>query len=112
MSEKVWAQCLAGMKAQLPGGELKTWIMPLQLLKEGSDFCLLAPNKYIKDVVEQKYLLQIKRSLAQQGFIEGELRIEIGGSDLEKKTSTVNVSSNPNTFATREKFFPLLELNK
>ena len=112
MSEKVWAQCLAGMKAQLPGGELKTWILPLQLLKEGSDFCLLAPNKYIKDVVEQKYLLQIKRSLAQQGFIEGELRIEIGGSDLEKKTSTVNVSSNPNTFATREKFFPLLELNK
>lgn len=112
MSEKVWAQCLAGMKAQLPGGELKTWILPLQLLKEGSDFCLLAPNKYIKDVVEQKYLLQIKRSLAQQGFIEGELRIEIGGSDLEKKTSTINVSSNPNTFATREKFFPLLELNK
>ena len=112
MSEEVWTRCLAGMKAQLPGGELKTWILPLQLLKEGSDFCLLAPNKYIKDVVEQKYLLQIKRSLAQQGFIEGELRIEIGGSDLEKKTSTINVSSNPNTFATREKFFPLLELNK
>ena len=60
MSEKVWAQCLAGMKAQLPGGELKTWILPLQLLKEGSDFCLLAPNKVYKDVVEQKYLLQIK----------------------------------------------------
>ena len=37
MSEKVWAQCLADMKAELPGSEFNTWILPLQLVKENSD---------------------------------------------------------------------------
>lgn len=112
MSEKVWARCLADIKEELPGGEFNTWVLPLQLIEKNKDFCLLAPNKYIKDMVERKYLLRIKKTLTQHRLIKGELRIEIGGDDLEKETPSFHTSSNPNTFATREKFFPLLELNK
>ena len=112
MSEKVWAQCLTDMKVELSGSEFKTWILPLQLVKENSDICLLAPNKFIRDTVDRKYLSQIKKLLTQYGLIDNELRIAIGGSDLEKKAPPLKSSSNSNTFATREKFFPLLELNK
>ena len=72
----------------------------------------MAPNKFIKDTVERKYLLRIKKRLIQLGLIQGELKIEIGGNELEKESSPMQSSSNLNTFATREKFFPLLELNK
>lgn len=112
MSEKVWAQCLADMKVELPGSEFKTWILPLQLVKENTNICLLAPNKFIRDTVDRDYLSRIKELLSQYGSIDSDLKIEIGGSDLEKKTPPLRPSSNSNTFATREKFFPLLELNK
>jgi len=100
------------MKVELPGSEFKTWILPLQLVKENSNICLLAPNKFIRDTVDRDYLSRIKELLNQYGSIDSELKIEIGGSDLEKKTPPLRSSSNSNTFATREKFFPLLELNK
>ena len=106
MSEKVWAQCLADMKVELPGSEFKTWILPLQLVKENSDICLLAPNKFIRDTVDRDYLSQIKKLLNQYGLINKELRILIGGSDLEKKTLPLKPPEKSNTFATREKFFP------
>ena len=112
MSEKIWTRCLAGMKEELPGSEFNTWILPLQLVEKNADLCLLAPNKFIKDTVEREYLLRIKTLLIQQGLIQGELKIEIGGNELEKKSSPMQSSSNSNTFATRERFFPLLELNK
>ena len=112
MSEKVWAQCLADMKVELSGNEFKTWILPLQLVKENSDIWLLAPNKFIRDTVDRDYLSRIKELLSQHGAIDSELKIEIGGSDLEKKKPPLRPSSSSNTFATREKFFPLLELNK
>ena len=112
MSEKIWTRCLAGMKEELPGSEFNTWILPLQLVEKNADLCLLAPNKFIKDTVEREYLLRIKTLLIQQGLIQGELKIEIGGNELEKKSLPMQSSSNSNTFATRERFFPLLELNK
>ena len=112
MSEKIWTRCLAGMKEELPGSEFNTWILPLQLVEKNADLCLLAPNKFIKDTVEREYLLRIKTLLIQQGLIQGELKIEIGGNELEKESSPTQSSSNSNTFATRERFFPLLELNK
>ncbi|MBT08757.1 MAG: chromosomal replication initiator protein DnaA [Gammaproteobacteria bacterium] len=112
MSEKIWTRCLAGMKEELPGSEFNTWILPLQLVEKNADLCLLAPNKFIKDTVEREYLLRIKKRLIQLGLIQGELKIEIGGNELEKESSPMQSSSNSNTFATREKFFPLLELNK
>ena len=112
MSEKIWTRCLAGMKEELPGSEFNTWILPLQLVEKNADLCLLAPNKFIKDTVEREYLLRIKTLLIQQGLIQGELKIEIGGNELEKESSPMQSSSNSNTFATRERFFPLLELNK
>ena len=112
MSEKIWTRCLAGMKEELPGSEFNTWILPLQLVEKNADLCLLAPNKFIKDTVEREYLLRIKTLLIQQGLIQGELKIEIGGNELERESSPMQSSSNSNTFATRERFFPLLELNK
>ena len=112
MSEKIWTRCLAGMKEELPGSEFNTWILPLQLVEKNADLCLLAPNKFIKDTVEREYLLRIKQLLLQQGLTQGELKIEIGGNELEKESSPMQSSSNSNTFATRERFFPLLELNK
>lgn len=112
MSEKIWTRCLAGMKEELPGSEFNTWILPLQLVEKNADLWLLAPNKFIKDTVEREYLLRIKTLLIHQGLIQGELKIEIGGNELEKESSPMQSSSNSNTFATRERFFPLLELNK
>ncbi|MEC8645046.1 MAG: chromosomal replication initiator protein DnaA [Pseudomonadota bacterium] len=112
MSEKIWTRCLAGMKEELPGSEFNTWILPLQLVEKNADVWLLAPNKFIKDTVEREYLLRIKTLLIHQGLIQGELKIEIGGNELEKESSPMQSSSNSNTFATRERFFPLLELNK
>ena len=112
MSENLWARCLADMQLELPGSEFRTWILPLQLVEDDSDIGLLAPNKFIRETVEKKYLIRIKELLIQYGLGISKLEIEIGGSDLEKKTPPSKASSKSNTFAKREKFFPLLELNK
>ena len=51
----LWEQCLKRLKSAVPEAQFNTWIRPLQVVGDQSDFVLGAPNRFIRDFVEEKF---------------------------------------------------------
>lgn len=63
MAQVLWEQCLDYLQDELPAQQFNTWIRPLQLdtqdVQTSTDIKLLAPNRFVKDWVSDKFLDRI-----------------------------------------------------
>ena len=60
----LWTQCLEELKREVPEVQFNTWVRPLTVIEDGTEFVLCAPNRFIRDFVEEKYSSTIARCLA------------------------------------------------
>ena len=67
MLESVWKQCLDYLESVLPLKQFDTWLRPLQAEVTANGLCLLAPNEYVRDWVDQHYREQIRDTLERVG---------------------------------------------
>jgi len=108
-----WKQCLEALAKDLSLEDYNTWIRPLQAESgaKGS-LVLYAPNKFIRDQVAQSFLQKIR--LHYERLSEGSVEIRVG--DVPRPLVAPRVAqpagSKLNSFAERERFYPLLDLNK
>lgn len=105
MEATIWQKCLDRLEDELTSQQFNTWIRPLQAVDETDGIRLLAPNRYIRDQVQDNFLNRIRELIAQRGF--GKVDLDIGSTGRLNRREPA-----PNTFATRERFYPLLDLNK
>ncbi len=54
-----WNQCYNRLESELPAQQFNTWIRPLKLRDESSGMHLLAPNRFICDWVQDKFMARI-----------------------------------------------------
>ena len=106
MGAKIWEKCLFTLEDELSPQQFNTWIRPLQAIGDDDNVKLLAPNRYIKDQVNSQFWNRIQELLTENGSGLAELGIGSSGKVDDAKTEASN------TFATRERFYPLLDLNK
>lgn len=60
LPESIWSQCLSSLSQELPTQQFNTWIKPLQPQQnEQGGLSLIAPNRFIHDWVNDKYLSRI-----------------------------------------------------
>ena len=59
----IWEQCLESLQDELSMQQFNTWIRPLEPQTDTAlpDFCLLAPNRFISDWVNDKYSKRIQQ---------------------------------------------------
>lgn len=111
MGATIWQKCLDQLEDELTSQQFNTWIKPLQAVAEDNHLRLLAPNKYIRDQVSDNFLERIQELVAQRG--SGEVDLEIGSMPRAALPGRLESSKDkPNSFSARERFYPLLELNK
>ena len=67
MLESIWKQSLEYLEAALPLKQFDTWLRPLQVEITPDGLCLLAPNEYVRDWVDQHYREQIRDTLERMG---------------------------------------------
>jgi chromosomal replication initiator protein len=103
---KIWQKCLDRLEDELSSQQFNTWIRPLQATGDGGNVRLLAPNRYIKDQVDTQFLNRIRELLTENGSESVALEIGSSGRLAEVKSQASN------TFAARERFYPLLDLNR
>ena len=60
----LWTQCLEELRREVPEVQFNTWVRPLTVMEDGADFVLCAPNRFIRDFVEEKYSATISQCLA------------------------------------------------
>ena len=111
---KDWTTCLESLALNLSQEQYNTWIRPLQA-DQSSDgaLTLYAPNKFIKDQVAKEFLTKIRHHF--EGLTGNTVQIRVGAAPSVRQVMPGNDRSESvavNSFKERERFYPLLELNK
>tara|TARA_E500000331_G_scaffold297785_1_gene297249 strand:- start:932 stop:2245 length:1314 start_codon:yes stop_codon:yes gene_type:complete len=99
----IWQKCLQSLEDELSTQQFNTCIKPLQVVTGNTEVKLLAPNKYIRDQINDQFLQRIIELVRTGG--NQEVRLEIGSTQKVKRKGE-------NAFAESESFYPLLDLNK
>jgi len=55
----LWSKCLERLENELPPQQFNTWIRPLHVVGEEEQIQLLAPNRFVRDWVKDKYVERI-----------------------------------------------------
>ncbi len=59
MSVELWKQCLSCLESELPSQQFNTWLRPLEVEGDEKELTIVAPNRFIRDWVSDKYLSRI-----------------------------------------------------
>lgn len=66
VSLALWQQCLDYLQDELNSQQFNTWIRPLQAEEgESNELCLLAPNRFVRDWVSDKYAKRISELMRE-----------------------------------------------
>jgi chromosomal replication initiator protein len=66
LPEVVWQKCMDCLQEELPSQQFNTWIKPLRAETEGSRLNLIAPNRFVKEWVGDKFLERISELIKEQ----------------------------------------------
>ncbi len=102
----IWNECLDRLSETLTEKEIRLWIAPLKVKKDGDALKLFAPNKFMKEEVEKNFLDKIADVLNQ---LTGNALISLDVSSPVKTTEKVRTVpsgfvSNLNSDMTFESF--------
>lgn len=65
MAQQLWLQCVDSLRDELPTQQFNTWIRPLQVEGDLQHLSILAPNRFVKDWVKDKFLERISQIIAE-----------------------------------------------
>ena len=63
MGLSVWQSCLEQLEGELSPQQFNTWIRPLQAIEDQDSIRLLAPNRFVRDWINEQYLQRIEQLL-------------------------------------------------
>lgn len=89
MPVSLWKKCLERLQREVPLQQFNTWIRPLQVefLAGQNTISLLAPNQFVLDWVNERYLNQLHELLQSLSKDPPNLVIKIGSLNAVKKQS-------------------------
>ncbi len=80
MPEVVWQRCVDCLQEELPSQQFNTWIRPLRAETAGANLHLLAPNRFVKEWVHDKFLERISELVNEMEPLVGyDVVVDIGG---------------------------------
>jgi len=89
VSVELWQQCVELLRDELPAQQFNTWIRPLQVEAEGDELRVYAPNRFVLDWVNEKYLSRLLELLGERaGGLVPALSLLIGS----KRAATARVA--------------------
>ena len=91
----IWNKCLDRLRDEFPPQQFNTWIRPLQVEMRDDVLLLLAPNRFVYDWVNERYLARIREfviELAENQIFN--LVLEIGTK--RSAPPKIEITSEPN----------------
>lgn len=91
-SISLWDQCLVYLRDEIPPQQYNTWIHPLHAIesKKNRLLLLLAPNRFVLDWINERFLTRIKELLDELSDIPPKIELQIGSksAEIEYKITT------------------------
>lgn len=85
VARSVWKLCASSLQEELPSQQFNTWIRPLQVddSAQTGELRLLAPNRFVSDWVNDKFLHRI-RELTASLQPDTQLNVVVGSSQVAR----------------------------
>lgn len=74
---EAWSRCLERLETEFPPEDVHTWLRPLQADQRGDSVVLYAPNLFVIELVQERYLARLRELLSYFAGI-GEVVLAIG----------------------------------
>ena len=91
MSVELWLQSVDFLRDELPAQHFNTWIRPLQVEAVGDELHIFAPNRFVLDWVNDKYLNRLLELMAERndGNVPS-IALQIGSKGKTRTSSPSN----------------------
>ena len=102
----IWSECLNKLSETLTEKEMRLWIAPLKVKKDGDALKLYAPNKFMKEEIEKNFLSKIVgvvNQIAENTFISLDVSSPVKTNE-KIRTMPSGFVSNLNSDMTFESF--------
>jgi len=99
LSATLWDRCLSRLETELSEQQLNTWIRPLQAFEANSNLKIMAPNRFVLDMVKNNFyprIQEIATSLDGQDAVTVDLVIGTGSLPVMPEAG-VNGSASADT---------------
>ena len=83
MSEGTWQRCVGHLQEELPAQQFNTWIRPLRLEVGDGWIRLLAPNRFVRDWVNDRFFARIRELVSEFSPEEMPINIELAVADRQ-----------------------------
>ena len=81
-----WQKCVNSLRNELPYQQFNTWIRPLQAQYDTGSIMVLAPNRFVKEWVKDKFLDRINELLRE--IYDDESDLAVTEADRETVSAT------------------------
>ncbi|WP_375193144.1 chromosomal replication initiator protein DnaA [Marinobacter sp.] len=86
MPNSMWHQCLEVLRDEFPAQQFNTWLRPLQSDHREGQLMLFAPNRFVMDWVNEKYLRRIEEVLKDlNGGQAPRVNMKVGSAPRESE---------------------------
>ncbi|PSF13638.1 chromosomal replication initiator protein DnaA [Marinobacter fuscus] len=109
MPNSMWHQCLEVLRDEFPAQQFNTWLRPLQSDQRDGLLMLLAPNRFVMDWVNEKYLRRIEEVLKDlNGGQAPRVQMKVGSAPkasekvARSEPAPVRISEEPGLTVTEE----------
>jgi len=86
VSATLWEKCLSSLQDEFPSQQFNTWIRPLQVEHVDQKLTLFAPNRFVLDWINERFLDRIKQLIGQFSQTEPpSIHLEIGSKRIESE---------------------------
>ena len=101
--DNIWLKCLEELSDTLSEKEMRMWIKPLSVRQSDNEIKLFAPNKFMKEEVEKKFLDKILSTLSR---INTNILVSLNiGSSVQHKEIVKQIPSGYKTNLSKEMTF-------
>ncbi len=97
MAASLWQRCFSRLEQECEERDLNLWLRPLHAVENDGSLRLLAPNRFVLQEVESRFLDKI-RDLTQEFNSGPDARVELGlgsGEEAERPTASDSTRSTP-----------------
>lgn len=96
MSVELWLQSVDFLRDELPAQHFNTWIRPLQVEAVGDELHIFAPNRFVLDWVNDKYINRLLELMAERNNGNApSISLLIGSKAKTRTSSNTPLSSAP-----------------
>ena len=113
-NQSLWKECLAQLKHEVPEVQFNTWVRPLTVVDDQTAFVLSAPNRFIRDFVEDKYshLISECLSVLSTNMQNISVRVVTGNRVVSERSADVSATPLQSVVAVTESHSAPLQTDK